>query len=383
MRTAEQSKQPRKLWRTLNSLLGANQSHQPAKNCPSAQQFSDFFEAKVAAVRKSTGSGDVWSELPPATEILDNFRLYTADDVKSVIMAAPSKSCTLDPLPTDVLKKLLPELLPYITDMCNASLEQGSLPVSQLHAIITPRLKKAGADASDVQSYRPVSNLTFMSKIVEKLVCRQLVSFFEQFGLLPSFQSAYRKRHSTETAVLKIITDALQAADRGQVTLLCMLDLSAAFDTVDHEILLDRLQRSFGIHGRVLSWIKSFLHDRTQLVCVDGKHSSTSTLICGVPQGSVLGPILFLIYCADVTAIALRHGLGIHSYADDSQLYFHADPLMVDNKVQRLIVGICVEENSYWMSVNRLKINKEKTQFIWLGTPHQLTKIQYKTIRLG
>ena len=92
-------------------------------------------------------------------------------------MAAPSKSCTLDPLPTEVLKKLLPELLPYIIDMCYASLEQGSLPVSQLHAIITPRLKKAGADASDVQSYRPVSNITFIPNIVEKLVCLQLVSF--------------------------------------------------------------------------------------------------------------------------------------------------------------------------------------------------------------
>jgi Reverse transcriptase (RNA-dependent DNA polymerase) len=139
------------------------------------------------------------------------------------------------------------ELLPYITEMCNASLQQGRLPPSQRCAIVTPRLKKSGMDEADVRSYRPISNLTFMSKIVERLVCRQLVAFFQQHSLLPAHQSAYRRQHSTETAVLKIVSDLLLACDRGQVTLLALLDLSAAFDTVDHQILLDRLQSAFGV----------------------------------------------------------------------------------------------------------------------------------------
>ena len=361
MRTAGQAKQPRKLWRTLNTLLGANQSHQPPKNSPSAQQFADFFEAKVAAVRRLTGGGEVLSELPPASEFLDRFQPCTIEEVRSIIMASPSKTCHLDPLPTDVLKKFLPELLPYITDMCNASLEQDNLPLSQSHAIITPRLKKAGADTSDVKNFRPVSNLTFMSKVVEKLVCRQLVSFLERLNLLPSCQSAYRKKHSTETAVLRVITDVLRAADQGQVTLLCMLDLSAAFDTVDHEILIDRLQQSFGIHGQVLSWIKSFLSGRTQSVSMGGQHSTISTLVCGVPQGSVLGPILFLI-----STIALRYGVGVHSYADDIQLYFHADPMMLDNSMRQLIA--CVDDISQWMSANRLKLNVDKIYLAWYTT---------------
>ena len=98
-----------------------------------------------------------------------------------------------------------------------------------------------------------MSNLPFIAKIVEKLACHQLVAFFERLTLLPSLQSAYRKNHSTETAVLKVITDVLRAADRGEVSLLCMLDLSAAFDTVDHDILIERLRQSFGVQGLALS----------------------------------------------------------------------------------------------------------------------------------
>jgi len=380
-RICGQAKQPRQLWRSLNTLMGASDKTSLPKNCPSAQQFADFFEAKVAAVREATAGGDVTTELPPVTEVFDHFQICTASDIRSAIMGSPSKSCELDPLPTDMLKTCLPELLPFITELCNASLQQGHLPLSQRHAIVRPRLKKAGADPSDVQNYRPVSNLAFMAKIVEKLACHQMVVFFERLKLLPSMQSAYRKKHSTETAVLKVITDVLRAADRGEVSLLCMLDLSAAFDTVDHDILIERLQQSFGVQGLVLSWIESFLCDRSQAVSIAGELSSRSFLSCGVPQGSVLGPVLFLVYCADVISIARRCGLGIHSYADDSQLYFHADPTAVDNKVKQLVA--CIEEISHWMSANRLKLNTDKTQFIWLGTPHQLSKFVCDTITVG
>ena len=173
------------------------------------------------------------------------------------------------------------------------------LPLSQHYAIATPRLKKANTDPADSRNYRPVSNLTFTSKLVERLVCRQLVVFLEREGRLPTYQSVYRKHHSTETAVLKIVSDALLAADRGDVTLLGLLDLSAAFDTVDHKILIDRLRTAFGICGSVLSWINSFISVQTHTVIFNGIPSTQSVLDCGVPQGSVLGPMLFLIYTAD------------------------------------------------------------------------------------
>ena len=180
--------------------------------------------------------------------------------VKSVIMKAPVESCSLDPIPTTVLKEFLPDLLPYLTDLCNASLNKGCLPLSQRHAIVSPCLKKVGADTTDVKNYRPVSNLTFISKIVERVVCNQLVAYLERNQLLPKHQSAYRKFHSTETAVLKLVSDILLAADGAEVTLLGLLDLSAAFDTMDHIILLDRLRVSFGLGGGVHAKLDYVVH---------------------------------------------------------------------------------------------------------------------------
>jgi len=174
--------------------------------------------------------------------------------------------------------------------------------------------------------------------------------------------------------VLKVITDELCPADRGEVSLLCMLDLSAAFDTVDHDILIGRLQQSLEVKGLALSWIESFLCNRTQSVSIDGVQSTRSLLTCGVPQGSMLDPVLFLVYCDDVITIAPRHGLEVHSYVDDTQLYFHADPSAVNSKVLKLVT--CVGDIGQWMCANRLKLKQEKSQFIWLGTPHQLSKLQ-------
>ena len=113
---------------------------------------------------RSTGGGPVQTSLPPTVENFDKLTPVTVDDVKTTITSAPSKSCDLDPLPTDVLKEILPELLPFLTETCNKSLSQGCLPKSQRHAIVTPRLKKANADPSDIKNYRPISNLTVMSK---------------------------------------------------------------------------------------------------------------------------------------------------------------------------------------------------------------------------
>jgi exonuclease III len=376
-----QAGQSKKLWRTFNSILGRDRAGTLPKSCPSAQQFLDFFNEKVAAVRRSTTGGAAQSSLPPAVETFDIFEPCSADEVRRTIMSAPSKSCPLDPLPTGVLKEFLPELVPFLTDLCNASLLQGCLPTSQRHAIILPRLKKANADPTDTKNYRPISNLTFMSKVVERLVCHQLTAFLDRHSLLPSQQSAYRRHHSTETAVLKIVSDILLAADRGEVTLLGLLDMSAAFDTVDHEVLLGRLQTSFGVRGTVLTWIESFIRGRTQEVVVEGQQSTTSVVVCGVPQGSVLGPILFLLYTADVTAIVARHGLRAHSYADDTDIYFHAEAGSCLAQLSN--VAVCIDDINQWMSSNRLKLNAEKTQFTWLGTAQQLAKLNTSRITLG
>ena len=168
-------------------------------------------------------------------------------------------------------------------------------------------------------------------------------------------QSAYRPYHSTETAVLKIMSDILYVADRGDVTFLCLLDLSAALDTIEHDILVERLEKAFGLRGQVLEWIKSCLCRMTQTVTLKWKHLTQYELQSCVPQGSVLGPILFLLYTADVIEITTRYVLSAHSYTENTKLKFH-------EKAHQCLKGlpslkVCVGEIDEWMSSNRLKLN--------------------------
>ena len=257
------------------------------------------------------------------------------------------------------------ELSPFLTVLFNRSLQTGVFPASQKAAIITPVIKKATLDPYDTNSYRPISNLSFVSKLLERCANDQLNEHLNANGLLPDVQSAYRRNHSTETAVLSVLSDAYAAADVKQVTLLCLLDLSAAFDTVDHGILLRRLQHTYGLRGNVLEWFCSYLTDRSQSVWYDGQMSARVTIRFSVPQGSVLGPNLFVLYAAEVLAIARSFGFRVHAYADDLQLYDHADPASCESLVTRL--SACVEAVAAWMASSRLRLNPTKTELIWLG----------------
>ena len=159
-----------------------------------------------------------------------------------------------------------------------------------------------------------------MSKLLEKVVVSQLMPHLNRYNLFSSFQSAYRPGHSTETAILKVVNDLLLAMDEGKLSVLVLLDLSAAFDTIDHGILLHRLQHVFGIQGSVLSWFRSYLTKRFQTVSIEGTHSDPIELWFGVPQGSVLGPILFILYTQPLTSIVLKHPVSHMLYADDTQV---------------------------------------------------------------
>jgi len=153
-------------------------------------------------------------------------------------------------------------------------------------------------DSADVQPYRPISNLSVLSKLLDRLVARQILFHLIAFKPLPELQSAHRAYHSTETAVLEVLGDILRAIDSGDLALLTMLDLLAAFDTVDHTTLLRRLNTSYGRQGSTLDWFSSYLDGRTQSVRCGPSSSRSGPVLCGVPQGSVLGSILFLLYTA-------------------------------------------------------------------------------------
>ena len=177
----------------------------------------------------------------------------------------------------------------------------------------------------------------------------------------------------TETAVTKVYNDMLLAADSGQVTSLCLLDLSAAFDTVDHDLLLLRLERQFGIRGVVLQWFRSYLHDRSYRVIYGGSTSAVIIIVCSVPQGSVLGPRLFIMYTADLSEVVKQHDVNINVFADDTQLYQHSFSDEMAPTVARL--ERCLRDVSHWMSANRLKLNPDKTELLWAGSKHNQSSL--------
>jgi len=169
---------------------------------------------------------------------------------------------------------------------------------------------------------------------------------------MPSQLSAYRQHHSTETAVLKVYND-LMAADSGLVSALCLLDVTAAFDTIDHDLLLLHLERQFGLHGVTLLWFRSYLSGRSYRVWFTGA-ASRIVYVCSVPQGSVLDPRLFIMYSADLGVRAVEHDVNFHGYANDTQLHVHCRPDELAKTTAKL--ERCITDMDYWMSANRLKL---------------------------
>ena len=180
-------------------------------------------------------------------------------------------------------------------------------------------------------------------------------------------QSAYKIYHSTETALNKVKNDILRAIDKQCVSLLVLLDLSAAFDTVDIDILLQRLHLRFGVKGSAFDWFFSYLRSRSQSVFINGCKSSEITLTCGVPQGSILGPILFTIYTSPLGDIIRKYNLSYHLYADDCQLYLSFKPYAANEAIAYSTLKHAVDEIKNWMWQNKLKLNEDKTEFLIIG----------------
>ena len=171
-----------------------------------------------------------------------------------------------------------------------------------------------------LQNYRQVSNLTQLSKVTEKIVASRLTENLPDQRLYNTHQSAYRNDHPAETALLRMVNDARAALDRWKGTVLFLIDLSAAFDTIDHRLLLESLRLRFGLDGLVLAWLKSYLSSKTQRVVISDASSGPLSPDTGIPQGSVLGPVLFSLYVQPIGDIVPCHGLQCHYFADDLQL---------------------------------------------------------------
>ena len=216
-----------------------------------------------------------------------------------------------------------------------------------------------------MKNYRLVSNLSSLSKVLEKVVVNQLNTHINSSNTSNQYQSAYRKFHSIDTALLKIYSDILASRDSGKVTALTLLDLSAAFDTIDHTILPSRLDDWFGVTGKALNWFKSCFTGGCQRIKLGDCLSWKADLKFGVPRGPVLGPLLFTLYTTPLSSMISEHAIPHQLYADDSQLYVSfasGNSAAALNDLQSCLVSI-----QSWTSTNKLKLNPDKAEFLPFG----------------
>ena len=244
----------------------------------------------------------------------------------------------------------------------------GIFPDKLKTAKVIPIYKKANSEI--FSNYRPVSLLPCFSKILERLVFNRCVDFINTHEILNDKQFGFRSKHSTYMAIAQLVDKINSAVEKNETTIGIFLDLSKAFDTIDHKILLHKLEH-YGFRGVVLEWFESYLSNRTQHVFYDNCNSDLKNIVCGVPQGSILGPLLFILYVNDITYTS--NVLDFILFADDTTiLYSHKD---INSKIN--LINEELNEVSNWFKANKLSVNASKTNYMILGTPHMTsTKIR-------
>ena len=367
---------PKALYRTIKKLIGEDEvSVYPSSR--NYQELTDemgqYYSDKIKIIRSDIikEHRDISILYPRRNTIsqpssFNTFTNITNEETLDFIKDISDKHHPDDPIPVWFLKEKADMFIPILRSAINKSFNQGIFPDSLKHGTVRPVLKNKDADIENFKNYRPVTNTTFLAKLVEKAANIQLVNYLDNNNLFPTHQSAYRKQHSCETTMIKVIDDIQTLISQKKMVMLVLLDLSSAFDTIDQDILLFKLQNHYGISGTALNWIKTYLKGRTFSVRIENINGKKCLLIYGVPQGTILGPLLFVIYIHDIVLIAEKYGLHIELYADDSQWYMGFSPLSERSETIEK-VQTCMSEVKSWMASNFLKVNFDKTDVIFLS----------------
>ena len=383
---AECGHDQKKISSLSNRLLGSRVKPYPDADSDQqlANDFIDFFVQKSHNVYQellqyqNNTNGDCSND--QVVPYLNSFEPTKENEVKDIMLKMANKQCDLDPVPTWIVKQFCNNLAPVITIIVDRSLELGVVPQPLKKAMVRPGLKKPSLDSKVHNNYRPVSNLPVLSKIIEKVVFIRIEEHCRRHNLLDPNQSAYRKLHSTETALLRVHNDILQQLDKGCIVALVLIDVSAAFDTVNHQSLLNRLQKQFGLGGVALKWMESYLRGREQFVNINGTYSKVVLSDHGFPQGATLAGLLYNLFSKPIGDVVAKHPKVDHNaFADDNGCYIS---FRIDEQAEAVdILARCVNKVGDWMNENFLKINDDKTETI-LFLPTKRTPIVQSGIQI-
>ena len=344
-----------------------------------ANDFAEFFLNKIVTIRTKFEKVPVFEPKEKSIPLLSKFAPLTTKQVSNLVMSMKTKSCELDTLPTKILKEILPNCISALTKLINLSLESVFAENWKI-AIVRPLIKKIGLDLI-YKNFRPVSNLSFISKLVEKAALCQFLDHCKEYDLIPDYQSAYRENYSCETAVVKFVNDILWGMENQKVTACLFMDLSAAFDTVDHDLLLNILEKQYGISDTALHWYDSYLRPRSFKVCINQNYSKAIPLEFSVPQGSASGANLFTAYCATINDIIPKE-TTLQGFADDHFIYRLITPRKDEYEVLSDLESTMTKVK-IWMDQMKLKLNTDKTEFIEFGSKQQISKCSISTFNAG
>lgn len=361
----------KKCWRSLGSLgVTTKKVYEIPNELKNAGEINNYF-AQVfnQSVIDCSGTVTFYEKNRHSSNKLFSFSLVSTHDVAKIIDSIRSNAVGTDSVSISMIKLCLPHILPYITHIINCCLEEGYFPQAWKSAIVKPVPKVN--NPTSYSDLRPISLLPTLSKILEKAVQKQLYEFVNSNGIVPQGQSGFRESHSTTSALLSVTDGILSALDNKQISALVLLDFSKAFDTVIHKVALAKL-KFIGCEDNVLNFFSSYLVGRTQAVCVDGAFSGETSVTSGVPQGSVLGPLLFIIYISDL--FHKPRTCTMQGYADDTQVLHSFSPECDRRACDDINMDLSIIYE--YSAAHNLKLNSSKTFVMLFGNPARIDAIK-------
>ena len=367
-RIDENKNNPNKLWKIMREIAPSNFGHKTQDlelDTAMLNAFNKHFVNTGNRVQKQIALEKDKSKinLPDEEEHqtismtqIDKLVLTDEEQIKKIVKRIDRNKATgVDGIPIKLIKEAIDILAEPISSLVNKIIISRTIPAEFKTAVVTPTFKKG--DKNNVENYRPISVLPAISKIMEYVIKDQLYEYMDKNNIMTPTQHAFKIGHSTTTCLLKLTEDIRKEIDNGKATGVVAIDLSKAFDVIDHDILLTKLF-NIGIRGQFLDLIKDYLKGRTQYVKYKESFSNCEHLTHGVPQGSILGPILFMIYINDLNDAVRK--CNILSYADDTTLYYsskHACNIQV-------AINEDIRRIERWFLENKMKLNEDKTEFL-------------------